>query len=170
MILTTINKVYSLRDYLRGALIAPLASIPGTILGYFFFFAVNEYIDVKFHGQVYTGLISELDFILRAAFIFVLFALPSAYISTVVFGAIGVSIANSKGFRITITIGIAAGVVCGGLTGILWIILFSWPGSASIPRVAALLGPVIFPIALFSGVFVGAVYPKLINRPRLSAG
>ena len=135
-----------------------------------FFFVVSEFIAVTFHGQVYTGLIRELDFILRVAFIFVLFALPSAYISTVVFGAIGVSIANSKGFRITITMAIAAGVLCAALTGILWIFLFSWPGSASIARVAALLGPVIFPIALFSGVFVGAVYPKLINRSGISAG
>jgi hypothetical protein len=104
---------YGFRDFLRATLLAPLASIPATIVGYSLFFFVDAYINVRFqHG--FFNFKDDIVFVLNASFIFILYALQITYLSTAIFGAVGVSIANFIRFRITTTLGIIAGVVCGG--------------------------------------------------------
>ena len=108
---------YRFADFLRASAVAPLASIPAALLvDLLFIFSTNRIIGSGQEGFARLG---------GWALFLLIFSLPSAYISTAIFGALGLGIANSVRVRLTILIGAFAGVVCGIITTILWGLLLN---------------------------------------------
>jgi hypothetical protein len=154
-ILSTEFQKYRFADFLRASAVAPLASIPAVLL-----------IDLLFLFPTDRILPSHLEGFARFrawALFLIIFSLPTAYISTAIFGALGCEIANSARVRLTIPIGAFAGVVCGVITGLLWM-LFLAGGIFDLSLLFEGLGLIILLGAILCGLFVGVVYSQLLNR------
>jgi hypothetical protein len=152
---------YRRADFMKGTIVAPLVSLPITVLG------------LLLYTYAGTPLGTQLDFVqvIRTSlfFVFLFFALPSAYISTAIFGGVGISIANFNRFRISITLGTVAGIVCGAFMGFLWILFFARYDFSHFIEILISSGSTIFPIAILSGFLAGMIFTKLINRSHKSS-
>lgn len=137
---------YRFGDFLRATLLAPLASIPALLI-------VDLLIFIILGGARTTPQKASAMFGGWAALL-VAFSLPSAYIATAIFGALGIRIANSRSVRLTTLIGAVAGVTCGAFTGLLWTAF----------RNLHVVSVIILPDAILCGLFVGVAYSILLNR------
>jgi hypothetical protein len=144
-ILSTEFQKYSFADFLRASALAPLASIPAVL--------VVDLLILFLQGDIPPSDPQKGLAAFRAwAILLMVFSLPSAYVSAAIFGPWGIRIANSAKARITIPIAAIAGVVCGVITGLLWMTFL------------AALWRVILMDTIVCGLFVGVAYAKLLNR------
>jgi hypothetical protein len=156
--LSTEYRKYRFSNLLKATLLAPLTTIPvAVIIGLLVLFPT--------FNRISESQGSPINYI-NVALLLILFSLPTAYASTTIFGAVGLFLANIARYRLTIPIGVGAGIVCGAGAGFAWMVyltrdIFDLSGLIS-------TGSYILPISISSGLLVGAVYIKLINRPVLS--
>ena len=155
--MSTEYQKYRLSDYTRATLIAPLASIPAVILVLLLF---ALYSSVRNASDV-----SGVKSFIRQALFFIGVTLPTAYISTAIFGALGVVEANFAKSNPTVPVGAVIGLVCGGIVGVAWIYFLT---SDLTVIFSGFYGTFIFPISLLSGFGVGAVFTIIANRRTIS--
>ena len=159
-ILTTEFQKYRFADFLRASAVAPLACIPAVLLlDYLVLFASGMLVPSPRGDYDPFGI---LAFFGRLALLLISVSLPSAYISTAIFGALGVGIANSARVLLTVPIGAIAGVVCGFITGLLWLLFLA--GDISFDLSLLSEGRWLYVLVGAScGLFVGMAYPVLLN-------
>ena len=147
---------YGFRDFLRATSIAPLACIPAAVLvNLLILFPSNRV--VSFPQAGFARFTSGMYFLLY-------FLLPTAYITTTLFGVVGLSVANLERIRPTIPIGAVAGIICGAMTGFLWTLILTGDNFSLSIFVEGFIGAIITPISILSGLFIGMVFVILMNR------
>ena len=135
---------------------APLASIPAVLLVDLFILLVSK------PDIIPRNPLQSLAIFGRLALLLIYLTLPTSYISTAIFGALGIGIANLARVHLTVPMGAFAGVVCGAITGLLRLLLL-----AGVTLHLSLLsegGWLYILVGAICGLFVGVAYPKLLNR------
>lgn len=147
---------YTRSDYLKALGIAPLASIPVVIL-------VVLLVIVP-PNEIITSTQSSFKKFTGWANLLLMFSIPTAYVSTAFFGWLGFLYANARRYRGTPVFGAAVGLVCGAATGIGWILFLPRENFDLEVLLTGFAGAIILPISILTGLIVGAVFVKVINR------
>lgn len=150
---------YRFVDYFKATLLAPLLTIPATFLWFSLASIVWALLANGLDHEIGVGF---TEMLVSAAFMD-LFALPTAYLGTMIFGTLGTVLAHLFRYRFTVLSGAVLGLACGALMGSAWLMLL-FPAGTGIRGNAELIA-FYFPVALLSGLMVGIEFVLYLRGP-----